>query len=235
MGEARDEDLDDQAVVETRSTLQRQVGLSNEVERPHHGTARQWFVAAPGGAEVLALLPMEQDTVALVWSVPPQRAADLLALDAAAFEAALRATCSQLEGTDPGPLALCSDRAVWPLQRAQASRWVDTGFALVGDAAHTMHPLAGQGLNVGLADAAELARVLAGREYWRAPGDLKLLRRYERARKADVARMGLATDALERLFAHTDPRVQALRNWGMLGFGRSGPLKDWVARQAMGV
>ena len=202
---------------------------------PHQQSARQWFVDSGHGPEVLALLPTAGDTLALVWSVPADRAAELLAMDAPAFEAALRASCSQRPDADPGPLALCSERVAWPLARAVASRWVDAGFALVGDAAHTVHPLAGQGLNLGLADAAELAKVLREREYWRSPGDLKLLRRYERARKADAARMGFATDSLERLFAHPDSRVQALRNWGMLGFGRSGPLKDWVARQAMGM
>jgi len=206
----------------------------------HGGVARQWFVRSARGAEVVALLPMHGDEVALVWSVPGEHVPALLALDAADFEQALQASCALAAGEAgaaalPAALHLTSARAAWPLQRAQASRWVEPGLALVGDAAHTVHPLAGQGLNLGLADAAELARVVAGREYWRMPGDLRVLRRYERARKADVARMGLATDALERLFAHADPRVQALRNWGMQGFARSGPLKDWMARQAMGV
>jgi 2-polyprenyl-6-methoxyphenol hydroxylase-like FAD-dependent oxidoreductase len=204
--------------------------------RAHLQTARQWFLAAPTGAEVLALLPMADDELALVWSVPAPRAQALLAMDAADFETALREGCGGPDSAnDPGPLRLSSGRSAWPLQRATASRWVEPGFALLGDAAHTVHPLAGQGLNLGLADAAELARVLAEREYWRSPGDLRLLRRYERARKAEVARTGLACDALERLFAHTDGRVQALRNWGMRGFAGSGPLKDWVARQAMGM
>ena len=97
-----------------------------------------------------------------------------------------------------------------------------------------MHPLAGQGLNVGLADVAELARVLQQREYWRELGDLKLLRRYERARAAEVAAMGWVTDGLFGLFSHADARVQALRNWGLNGFDRSGPLKRWIARQAIG-
>ena len=81
---------------------------------------------------------------------------------------------------------------------------------------------------------AELARVLKSREYWRSPGDLKLLRRYERARKADVLSTSLATDGLQQLFSLAGSPAQALRNWGMRGFDRSGPLKDWVARRAMG-
>ena len=108
------------------------------------------------------------------------------------------------------------------------------GWALAGDAAHAVHPLAGQGLNLGLADVATLARVLREREYWRGLGEEKLLRRYERARQADVAAMGAVTDGLQGLFAQGDARWQALRNWGMKGFERSGPLKQWVMRQAMG-
>jgi len=97
-----------------------------------------------------------------------------------------------------------------------------------------VHPLAGQGLNLGLADARELARVLGEREYWRSPGDEKLLRRYERARKADTLASGLATDGLQQLFARAEQGWTLARNWGMKGFERSGPLKQWVARQAAG-
>jgi 2-polyprenyl-6-methoxyphenol hydroxylase-like FAD-dependent oxidoreductase len=89
-------------------------------------------------------------------------------------------------------------------------------------------------LNLGLADVAELVRVLDGRAYWRGVGDTKLLRQYERARKADFALIGQAGDALQQLFANPHPALQTLRNWGMNGFERSGPLKQWVARRAMG-
>ena len=133
-----------------------------------------------------------------------------------------------------GRLTLTTERAQWPLQLAQADRWCGPGWVLAGDAAHNVHPLAGQGLNLGLADARELAAVLCGREYWRSVGDAKLLRRYERARKADVLAMGLATDGLQQLFARTEAPLAWLRNWGMRGFEASGPLKHWVARRAMG-
>jgi 2-polyprenyl-6-methoxyphenol hydroxylase-like FAD-dependent oxidoreductase len=129
---------------------------------------------------------------------------------------------------------LGTDRVAWPLQRAQADRWCGPGWALAGDAAHNVHPLAGQGLNLGLADADTLAGVLHEREYWRGPGDEKLLRRYERARKADVLAMAWTTDGLQQLFAQPAAPWALLRNWGMRGFDRSGPVKHWVARQAMG-
>jgi 2-polyprenyl-6-methoxyphenol hydroxylase-like FAD-dependent oxidoreductase len=105
---------------------------------------------------------------------------------------------------------------------------------LAGDAAHNVHPLAGQGLNMGLADAQALARVLHGRDYWRSVADLRLLRSYERERKAAMLPLGLATDSLQQLFARAEGPWQVLRNWGMKGFERSGPLKEWMARQAMG-
>ena len=215
-------------------------------ERPHGGIARQWFDAA---GSVLALLPMGGDAaggesrdLALVWSVDRLRAPELLAQDATLFCAALReASCDAL-----GALTLTSERTSWPLQRAIAERW--TGrfppgadgkpgkpWALAGDAAHTVHPLAGQGLNLGLTDAAELARVLRERDYWRSVADARLLRRYERARKAGLAPLAGVTDGLQRLFERREATAQNLRNWGMMGFERSGPLKAWVARQAMGL
>ena len=122
----------------------------------------------------------------------------------------------------------------WPLQLAQADHWCGPGWALAGDAAHTVHPLAGQGLNLGLADAMELAHVLRARETWRSAGDVRLLRRYERARKSDLIAMRAATDGLQQLFAQPALPWARLRNWGMSGFDRSGPVKRWVAKQAMG-
>ena len=200
-----------------------------DVERPHGQTAWQWFA----DHEILAFLPLggpQGKSVAVVWSV--QEAHAQPRLDASPEEfAALLETASQ---HSLGGLTLTSARVRWPLQLAQADRWVGPGWALAGDAAHTVHPLSGQGLNLGLADAAGLAQVLQARESWRACGDLKLLRRYERARKADVLATSLTTDSLQQLFSLAGAPAQALRNWGMSGFDMSGPLKQWVARRAMG-
>ena len=199
---------------------------------PHGQVARQWF----SDGEVLAFLPLggaEGNSVAVVWSVHETRAAGLLALSAEEFAAQLEAASHGALGA----LTLSAERAAWPLQRAQAAHWAGgtpTPWALAGDAAHTVHPLAGQGLNLGLGDAAELAQVLHAREYWRSVGDPKLLRRYERARKAAVLAVGGATDGLQQLFAREEPALQGLRNWGMKGFEHSGWMKAWVARQAMG-
>ncbi len=196
---------------------------------PHAGQARQWFF----NGEIMALLPMggaEGCEWALVWSVSLERAEALQALSAQDFVAAITACVD----TQAGDLSLCSPVMAWPLHLSRADRWVGEGWALAGDAAHTVHPLAGQGLNLGLADASELARVMGAREFWRSPGDLRLLRRYERSRKANVQAMGLLTDGLQGLFNQTDARWQALRNWGMNAVGSQHWLKAWLMKQAMG-
>lgn len=198
-------------------------------ERAHGGVARQWF----RGDEILALLPMggeQGHEVALVWSLPHERAQDWLARPHAELAKGVEQACEQALGA----MTLVGQPAGWPLELSRADRWVQPGIALAGDAAHAMHPLAGQGLNVGLADVAELARVLHEREYWRELGDLKLLRRYERARQAGFAEMALVTDGLFGLFAQPDSRIQALRGWGLRGFDKLAPVKQWAIRQAMG-
>ncbi len=240
-------------------------------ELPHQATAWQWMQGGAQSGEVCALLPRNVtnsadldvtpgNSVALVWSVDNAHAQTLLALDDAQFCAQLERACGSALGT----MRLASQRAAWPLQVAQASRWVGMGlhqgagglhqgagdanqsaqaltdtsqavWALAGDAAHAVHPLAGQGLNLGLGDATELAHILSSKEYFRSFGDMRLLRRYERARKGDAAALRIATDGLQRLFALDDPRVRALRNWGMRGFDAISPLKTRVMRQAMGV
>lgn len=207
-------------------------------EHPHGQVARQWL--SPQG--ILAFLPLEGvqgNSVAVVWSVPEDRVSALMALPADAFAQELQ-TASQ---HTLGNVQLIAERATWPLQLAKADRWCGAtsagnaarSWVLAGDAAHNVHPLAGQGLNLGLADVAALAEVLRTRDYWRSVADLRLLRRYERQQKAALAAMGLATDGLQQLFARPEAPWQALRNWGMKGFERSGLLKDFVARQAMGM
>ena len=207
-----------------------------EAERPHDEIARQWFNDC---GEVLALLPLGGPgghAVALVWSVDQAHAPRLLAMGPDEFAASVREACHDALGA----LTPLGESAAWPLQRAIADRWTGrlpdgNSWALAGDAAHTVHPLAGQGLNLGLADAQALASVINTREHWRGVGDMRLLRRYERSRRADVLAMSLATDGLQQLFAHSTDPLPGLRNWGMRGFDRVGPLKSWVARRAMGL
>jgi 2-polyprenyl-6-methoxyphenol hydroxylase-like FAD-dependent oxidoreductase len=209
---------------------------------PHGQVARQWFQNTHG-PEILAFLPIGGEASsewAIVWSLTPARAQELLTIEADQF-------CQQLFAASQGiagNIQLTSDRAVWPLQLARASKWTGhfsiasggapaQAFALAGDAAHAMHPLAGQGLNVGLGDVQELARVIQAKEFWRPLHDLKLLRRYERARQSEIWAMGCVTDGLQVLFAQPALPIQKIRNWGMSGFNQLTPLKKWMARKAM--
>lgn len=212
---------------------QRAIAARVACEVAHAQTARQWF----SQSEILAFLPLggpQGNSVAIVWSVQECNAQTRLDESPADF-------CQQLQAASQdclGKLTLISERSAWPLQMARAERWAGTyagkTWALAGDAAHTVHPLAGQGLNLGLSDVAALATTLHEREYWRGVGDEKLMRRYERSRKAEVLTMGATMDGLQQLFSRDDANWQALRNWGMNGFERSGLFKQWVARQAMG-
>jgi 2-polyprenyl-6-methoxyphenol hydroxylase-like FAD-dependent oxidoreductase len=135
---------------------------------PHMGLARQWFRSP----DVLALLPLDRPepgrSLALVWSLPTPRAQELLQLPDAEFERELAQACGAAEGS----LKLAASRCAWPLALGRAERLCGPGWVLVGDAAHQVHPLAGQGLNLGLADVVTLARVLCEREAWRGLGML---------------------------------------------------------------
>jgi len=205
---------------------------------PHGQVARQWFARPDGLGEILALLPLggaQGTQCALVWSAPPERAQALQALDAQAF-------CDELQAASHnalGEMTLVSERQTWPLQHSQAAHWcghnAHGAWVLAGDSAHAVHPLAGQGLNLGLGDVAELCAVLETRPYWRGVGDQRLLRTYERARKTELALIGGAGDALQQLFSRDGEWARSLRNAGMRAFERSGPFKTWVSRRAMGL
>lgn len=200
-------------------------------DRPHQGVARQWF--RPGG-EVLALLPFERPAAGasygLVWSCEASRAEMLRQLDAEQFERELRS----VTGDAAGELRVASERVTWPLVLARAAEVSGPGWVLLGDAAHLVHPLAGQGLNLGLGDVAALTKVLAARESWRPLGDERLLRRYARARLAPTLAMGELTDALQRLFGHSSPVVHRLRNRGLDALNQLTPVKRWLTQRALG-
>lgn len=201
---------------------------------PHQQVACQWFTPQ----DILGLLPLggpNGNLVAAVWSIPVERKSERMEVSDDMFAEQVQAAC----GERFGRMAVVGPRAAWPLQLAMARRWSGQhegkAWVLAGDAAHAVHPLAGQGLNLGLGDAQVLAATIHGRDYWRGVDDARALRRYERARKAEVAVMAAATDGLQQLFGRSGDPWQSLRHWGMRGFNNSGLLKAWVARQAMGL
>lgn len=198
--------------------------------RPHRNVAFQWFQGAQNGGAVLALLPLPGDHVSMVWSTTDAQAARLLALSPEALCREVGAA-SRLSA---GELALVTTQRSFPLRRLAASRLVAPRIALAGDAAHVIHPLAGQGANLGLRDARVLAEVLRAREPGRDPGDPRLLRRYERARAEDILAMRTTVHGLFRLFDARGGAISRLRNAGLNFANRVPVVKNLLMRQAMG-
>ena len=203
---------------------QRALVANVRTTRPHQATAWQRFT--PDGP--LAFLPLSNGESSIVWSVREARAQSLLALDDAAFASEL-ADAFQHRLGDVVPV---SPRASFPLAPMHAQRYASTRVALVGDAAHVVLPLAGQGLNLGLLDAAALAEVLADARS--DPGDAAALERYARWRRADNALSANAFLALDRLFRAEAPGVAWLRATGLALADRIAPLKRELALQASG-
>ncbi|HTN50514.1 MAG TPA: UbiH/UbiF family hydroxylase [Burkholderiaceae bacterium] len=195
-------------------------------ERAHLNTAWQWFT----DEGVVALLPLPDRHVSLVWSAPTALAETLAAFPPTAL--AERVTART--GAALGSLHAAGQTASFPLRLVVVDRLIGPRLALVGDAAHVVHPLAGQGLNLGLQDVAALLKVLRGCEPFRDIGDEVLLRRYERDRAEPVALMRTVTDGLARLFSIDDPLARFVRNTGMTAIDRIAPLKRLLIRQALG-
>jgi ubiquinone biosynthesis UbiH/UbiF/VisC/COQ6 family hydroxylase len=193
--------------------------------KPHRDTAYQWFQRGP----VLALLPLPGAQVSMVWSLPTAQAERVLRLDPGTL-------CREVETASRGALGaltLSAPPRGYPLKRLSARRLVAPRVALAGDAGHVIHPLAGQGLNLGLQDVRELAAVLARRDEGRDPGDLRLLRRYERARAEPILAMNIAVGGLFTLFGGNSEGVTRLRNAGLNLADRVPVLKNLLIRQAM--
>ncbi len=194
--------------------------------QPHRETAWQWF-RADG---VLAYLPLPGDLISIVWSTPTEHAQELLALDPQEFcERVAAAGNYQL-----GALALVTPPAGFPLRLMRAPQTVAHRLALIGDAAHTIHPLSGHGINLGFQDAKSLAATLAACPAHVDCGDVQWLRRHERARREEVVALQSVTHGLQRLFDTPRTPVVALRNFGMNFFDRLPVIKDALTRYAMG-
>ncbi len=242
-------ELDDGRLVETRlvvgadgahSRIRAWAGLENvgwdygqktivghlRTAEPHRATCWQRFL--PSGP--VAFLPLADGRCSLAWHATTDYADRLLGLDDAAFRAELEVA----SGGVLGAIAEMGPRGAFPLRLQHALRYVRERVALVGDAAHAIHPLAGQGVNLGLRDVRALGDLLfdaVGAD----PGDLDLLRRYERARQGDNAAMLLAMDAFKRGFGTAAWPLRWLRNLGLDAADRAGPLKRAVMRRAMGL
>ncbi len=194
-------------------------------ELPHQSTAWQRFM--PSGP--LALLPLSDGSCSIVWTLPADKADYYLAMDDETFNKEL----GKASGYRLGELKVFGKRAAFPLVGRHAKHYIKPHIALIGDAVHTIHPLAGQGVNLGIKDAVALASIIA--ESSRSPGSHLLLRRYERARKADNLLTQKAMEAFKILFGHQLSVVKAARNIGLNLVDKMDPVKHQIIRSAMGI
>jgi ubiquinone biosynthesis UbiH/UbiF/VisC/COQ6 family hydroxylase len=221
-----------------RSWLRREAGIEREprpyrqnavvanfaIERAHRGRAFQWFL---GGQGVLAWLPLPERRMSMVWSAAEGLATELVALD----PAALAARVAQTGGHALGSLTAITPAASFPLSFLRLPSMVAHRLAFAGDAAHGVHPLAGQGVNLGFGDAAALSSVLAAGRMLGDAGAPLLLERYARKRAAPVLAMQFVTDGLIRLFE--PPSLKHLRNGGMRAVGALAPVRRLLAQPAL--
>lgn len=229
--DGRDSWVREQAGIATapRSYHQKGVVANFNTALPHGNIARQWF--RPDG--ILAYLPLPGDggnRVSIVWSTWDEQADELVALPP-------RELCERVAEAGHqalGGLELITPAAGFSLRLLNIGSLVRPRLALVGDAAHNVHPLAGQGVNLGFADAQELAKVLTARGAQRDCGDYALLRRYDRARQEDILAMQLVTEGLQKLFNNTNPLLRLARNAGLSATQKLSPLKNLLARHALG-
>jgi len=211
---------------EPRPYGQTAVVANFECERPHDGVARQWF-RTDGG--ILAWLPLPGARISIVWSAPEAQAFTLATLDTGA----LADQVAEAGGRVLGKLSCITRPAAFPLQYLRLPAVIAHRLALCGDAAHGVHPLAGQGVNLGFGDVQALAAVEAARGAVDDPGAPILLERYARRRAAPVAAMQAVTDGLARLFGSSAPGVATLRNLGLAALSNLPPLRQALAQPAL--
>jgi len=225
--DGRDSWVRDQAGIKSMPLDYRQFGVVGNFncELPHRGIAYQWF--QPDG--ILALLPLPGNRVSMVWSVGSEKSAALLALDQDEL-------CAQIEAASQytlGKLSIITAPAAFPLRMLTLQHIVARRMALIGDAAHNIHPLAGQGVNTGFRDARQLSTLLQERGALNDCGDANLLRRYERKRKEDIYSMQATTYGLKYLFNNDSPLLRTLRNFGLNATNRLTPLKKMLMQHAL--
>ncbi len=195
-------------------------------EKPHQDTAFQWF----RGDGVLAWLPLPNSMISMVWSTPLDHAHDLLSM--APQDLSHRVASSG--DWRLGELKMVTPAAAFPLRLMRAPRSIGPRLALIGDAAHTIHPLSGHGINLGFQDSKVLAELLRNRPDYLDCGDARLLRRYERARREEVVALQSATHALQRLFRPRNAVLAMLRNAGLNLTHALPVVRDALVRYALG-
>ncbi|CAN6133077.1 UbiH 2-polyprenyl-6-methoxyphenol hydroxylase and related FAD-dependent oxidoreductases [Methylophilaceae bacterium] len=195
--------------VQKKSYAQLGIVANFSVAQDHAHVARQWFTSQrQDGGTILAWLPLSNNTVSIVWSVPLAYADELLALSLSAFTQAVMQAGDQALGD----MQLLSSPVAFPLSRQTCERTVQDGVVLVGDAAHQIHPMAGQGVNLGFRDVIDLLASWQAKNSYQSLADSRLLKAYTRRRKADVLSMQLLTDGLFQVFASANPVLNSIRN-----------------------
>ncbi|HEY0846808.1 MAG TPA: UbiH/UbiF family hydroxylase [Noviherbaspirillum sp.] len=215
--------------IDYRSYGQRAVVTNFECEQAHHGAAYQWFTSTDG---IVALLPLPGHRASLVWSAPEHLAQTLLSESASQLADRVAAVSGHVLGR-LRPIQPEVVRA-FPLTLQRPHSIVAPRIALIGDAAHVVHPLAGHGMNLGFADVAALIKLVNEREEHRDCGDERILSRYARARKEDIFLMQLATDGLERLFSVDFEPLRVVRNLGLNFVNKLPVIKRALISHAMG-
>jgi 2-polyprenyl-6-methoxyphenol hydroxylase-like FAD-dependent oxidoreductase len=189
----------------------------------------QWFAHDDKGQNnILAFLPLPGNRISIVWSVARQYGQELLALTSDAFIQRLM----EASGRALGDMTMITPPASFPLALQTSAVMTQSSSVFIGDAAHQIHPLAGQGMNLGFRDVIDLIEILKSRNPYQTINDPSLLKRYSRVRKEDIYGMQLLTDGLYRLFANRNSAVKAVRNWG-LGVVDNSTVKKLLVEKAI--
>jgi len=223
----------DMLAIETSGWLydQHAIVATITTEKGHQHTAWQRFMET-GPLAFLPLAHNDDKSCSIVWSTSPQHAEQLMALDIQAFSAALTEASERVLGN----VIDVKDRGVFPLELKHAKTYIREGFVLVGDAAHAIHPLAGQGVNLGFLDVIALLEVISkATSQQRDIGGMHTLRKFERERKGSNITMLAAMDGFKRLFSNDDMLLSTMRNAGLSFVDNLGPLKQFFVRYAMGL
>lgn len=210
--------------VDVKDFAQTAIVTNYQIATPHHNVARQWF----GEHETLALLPMPEQQVSIVWALPHAQAQFLLALSPTelAQQVAMRAQSVSGDLTPASPIL------AFRLKQQTAQSLVGEHLILMGDAAHQVHPMAGQGVNLGFKDVMQFCEVVKTLSPYQSLGDAQLLKRYARQRAFDIKRMHVLTGGLDALFAQKPSWMQHAALLGMRGMQNSAMLKRWMVQEA---